>query len=296
MRLFCVTALLMVSGASVCCGQQTAASAPSASPDAQQAKVKVYTAGPGVTAPEMLPLNQLPMPDEKCKKNKVYGKVELFLLVDTTGKPYDIMFINALGSELDDFALKLAAVDRFKPGRFQGIPAVVAQSVEVGLDACVIEKKDDTGKKTYWLQLTSQPTQKFNDISNPPELSLHQSPELDLLQLVENSSKGLSSGNHVVYKTGIDISEPKVLYQPEAEFSDEARRNKIQGPVLVSLIVDAHGMPQNVHVVRHLGYGLDEKAVEAVRQYRFKPAMHNGVPVPVVMKVEVNFQLFLGRY
>ena len=160
MRLFYVGALLVVSGASVCCGQQTTASAASAPPDAQPAKVKIYTAGPGVTAPEMLPLNLPPMPDEKCKKkNVVKGTVELFLLVDTKGKPYDIMFMNALGSELDDFALKLAAVDRFKPGTFQGVPAIVAQSVEVGLDACTLEKKDDTGKKTYWLQLTSQPTE-----------------------------------------------------------------------------------------------------------------------------------------
>ena len=287
--MFYVGVLLAVSGVSVCSGQQATASASSAPPDAQPAKVKTYTAGPGVTAPELLPLNLPPMPDEKCKKkDEVNGKVELFLLVDTTGKPFDIMFINALGSELDDFALKIAAVDRFKPGTFQGVPAVVAQSVEVGLEACTIEKKDDTGKKTIWLQLTSQPTQKFKDISNPPEL--------DLLQLAESSTKGLSSGNHPAYEVGGDVKPPVVVYQPEAEFSDQARRNKYQGRVLIALIVDVKGMPQNVHVVRHLGYGLDEKAVEAVHKYRFKPAMKNGVPVPVMLAVEINFQLFLGRY
>jgi protein TonB len=51
-------------------------------------------------------------------------------------------------------------------------------------------------------------------------------------------------------------------------------------------------MPQNVHVERALGMGLDEKAIEAVRQYRFRPAMKNGVPVPVEIKVEVNFRLY----
>ena len=64
------------------------------------------------------------------------------------------------------------------------------------------------------------------------------------------------------------------------------------GIVLVNLIVDTRGMPQNVHILRGVGMGLDEKAVDAVRQYRFKPAMESGHPVPVQVNVEVNFQIF----
>jgi len=78
----------------------------------------------------------------------------------------------------------------------------------------------------------------------------------------------------------------------EVEFSDEARRQKYQGICLVSLIVDAHGFPQNVHVVQRLGMGLDEKAMEAIRQYRFKPAMKEGKPVASAITVEVDFRLF----
>jgi TonB family protein len=59
------------------------------------------------------------------------------------------------------------------------------------------------------------------------------------------------------------------------------------------LIVDAQGNPQNVHIVRTLGMGLDEKALEAVRKYKFKPAMKDGkIPVPVPITVEVNFRLY----
>ena len=80
---------------------------------------------------------------------------------------------------------------------------------------------------------------------------------------------------------------------PEAEFSDEARRAKYQGVCLISLIVDAQGNPQNPHVVRPLGMGLDEKALEAVRKYKFKPAMKDGkTPVPVMITIEVNFRLY----
>jgi TonB family protein len=95
-----------------------------------------------------------------------------------------------------------------------------------------------------------------------------------------------------VYHPGGGISTPKIIYSVEPEFSDEARRAKYQGIVVISLIVDAQGNPQHVRVVRNLGMGLDEKAVEAVKQYKFKPALMQGKPVPVEINIEVNFQLF----
>jgi protein TonB len=95
-----------------------------------------------------------------------------------------------------------------------------------------------------------------------------------------------------VRRPGGGISNPVVIYSVEPEFSDEARRQKYQGVVVMSLIVDAHGNPQNIRVVRPLGMGLDEKAVEAVKQYKFKPAQENGKPVAVEVNIEVNFQLF----
>jgi TonB family protein len=120
------------------------------------------------------------------------------------------------------------------------------------------------------------------------------------------SGGGLGSGNGIGYgpgsgwntggglaQVGGRVSAPVPLFQPEAEFSDEARRAKYQGVCLVGLIVDAQGNPQNVHIVRALGMGLDEKAMEAVRKYKFKPAMRDGkTPVPVYVNVEVNFRLY----
>ena len=82
-------------------------------------------------------------------------------------------------------------------------------------------------------------------------------------------------------RIGGSVSAPVVLFQPEPEFSEEARKAKVAGNVLVYLQVDQQGHPQHVRVVRGIGLGLDEKAVEAVRQYKFKPAMKDGHPVPV---------------
>lgn len=96
-----------------------------------------------------------------------------------------------------------------------------------------------------------------------------------------------------LFRVGGSISPPVVLHQPVAQFSDEARRAHYQGVCIIGLVVDAEGNPQAVHVVRPLGKGLDDKAVEAVKKYKFKPAMKDGkTPVAVAISVEVNFRLY----
>ncbi len=109
------------------------------------------------------------------------------------------------------------------------------------------------------------------------------------------SGMGLGSGGNYggrVRMIGGGVSTPVVIYQVEPEFSEEARKAKFMGNVIVSLVVDPKGLPENVHVTRGVGMGLDDKAVEAVRQYRFKPAMEGGKPVAVYLNVEVAFQIF----
>ena len=115
--------------------------------------------------------------------------------------------------------------------------------------------------------------------------------------LGSGNGSGLGPGSGGNYggglrKIGGGVSSPVVIYKVDPEFSEEARRAKFMGIVLVNLIVDQHGLPQNVHVLRGVGMGLDGKAVEAVKQYRFKPALEAGKPVAVELNVEVNFQIF----
>lgn len=108
------------------------------------------------------------------------------------------------------------------------------------------------------------------------------------------SGIGPGSGGNTgggVFHIGGGVSSPVVLYQPEPEFSEEARKAKFSGDVKVYLLVEPDGKPSHVRVVRGVGMGLDEKAVEAVRQYRFKPAMKDGKPVTVDLYVDVNFQI-----
>ncbi len=92
-------------------------------------------------------------------------------------------------------------------------------------------------------------------------------------------------------KVGGGVSSPELIYKVDPEFSEEARKAKFMGIVLVNLIVDQNGNPQNVHVLRGVGMGLDQKAIDAVKQYKFKPAKEGGKPVPVEMNVQVDFQI-----
>jgi TonB family protein len=90
---------------------------------------------------------------------------------------------------------------------------------------------------------------------------------------------------------GGGVAAPEVLHSVEPEFTEDARRANFQGSVSIKLIVDSQGNPQNVQLVHPLGMGLDQKAIEAVRQYKFKPAMYQGHPVSVQIVIEMSFHL-----
>jgi len=102
---------------------------------------------------------------------------------------------------------------------------------------------------------------------------------------------GYNTGGGPVHIGG-SVKAPVLTYSPDPEFSEEARKAKFSGNVQVYLWVDEQGNPSHVRVIRGVGMGLDEKAVEAVRQYKFKPAMQNGKPVKVDLYIDVNFQIF----
>lgn len=94
-----------------------------------------------------------------------------------------------------------------------------------------------------------------------------------------------------VQRIGGAVSKPELIFKPEPEYSDEARKAKFQGSVLLAIVVLADGSTSNIRVIRPLGLGLDEKAIEAVQKWRFRPSMKNGQAVPVHAQVEVNFRL-----
>lgn len=282
MRRFLLSALFVATTASISAGQQTGPSAPPKLMDALPGPVQVYAVGAGVAAPELLTPNTIPIPDEKCKK-KVDGKVLFSVLVDTTGRPRNVMFLRPLGTDMDKFALRIVAADRFNAGTSNGVPVVVGESVEVNLQTCLVETKDDAGKSTFMLRLRSLPIQRVGNLPQTPELAV-----LTTGTPWEPSRNAPQSTDHV----GGSVTAPVPFNSVEARYTPEARKARINGKCLISLIVDRQGMPQDIKMVKTLDPGLDQNAIDAVGGYRFKPAMRNGEPVPVKITVEINFRIW----
>jgi periplasmic protein TonB len=153
---------------------------------------------------------------------------------------------------------------------------------------------------------------KIPDNSNLANFGMSNSPQIKLASQGSGSGSGFGQGagggigmgrgvgagpgsgggyGGGVMSVGGGVSAPQIIHSVDPQFTDQARQADYQGTVSIQLIIDSQGNPQNVRVVRHLGMGLDEKAMEAVRQYRFRPAMYQGHAVAVQMIVNVDFHL-----
>jgi TonB family protein len=104
-------------------------------------------------------------------------------------------------------------------------------------------------------------------------------------------SDDLTAGEPI-YSVKDGITHPIALYTPEPEFSEEARQAKYQGLVTLNIVVDKAGSVAGIRLVKAVGYGLDENAMEGVKKWRFRPAMHDGQPVAVGLNIEVSFKLY----
>jgi TonB family protein len=183
--------------------------------------------------------------------------------------------------------------------------------VEAKTKAAARITSEDLGTKTDENLLLkgvrqSRPAGIIDEFWYSPDLSIyviriHQEPKLKETVTVSHIDRNepdpsrftIPKGYAVIYSPGGGVAAPRLTHSVNAEFSDEARRAKFGGICMVKLIVDIQGMPQDVHVVtRPLGKGLDEKAVEAVKQYRFSPGTYEGHPVPVETSVLVNFRVW----
>ncbi len=102
------------------------------------------------------------------------------------------------------------------------------------------------------------------------------------------SGGGVGGG---VFRVGGGVTSPSIIYKIEPEYSEEARKAKYSGTVVLYVEVDTTGKARNLRVVRSLGLGLDEKAIEAVNKWKFRPGYKDGKPVTVAATIEVNFRL-----
>jgi periplasmic protein TonB len=105
----------------------------------------------------------------------------------------------------------------------------------------------------------------------------------------EGYGGGIGGG---IYRVGGGVSAPRPIYDPDPEYSEEARKAKFQGTVLLSAVIGPDGKPKDLRIMRSVGMGLDQKALDAVWKWRFAPGMRNEKPVSVLVSIEVSFRLY----
>jgi TonB family protein len=244
-------------------------------------RVKVYNVDAGMTAPELLQAASPEPSGASCsKKNRSVLTTNINFIVDAGGEPRNLYFKQATGTELDRVAMRMGFANRFKPAVLEGQPVATWAVLETEFHVCEESKKVD-GNKVVSYSLAAPPIQTLKQGTQSASEAIFTG-----ITSFGNLSIGL-------FRVGGGISAPVPILSPEAQFSEEARRRKISGICLVTLIVDSQGMPQNVRVIRKLDPSLDEKAVVAARKYRFKPAFKGGLmPVPVAVTLEINFRLY----
>lgn len=244
-----------------------------------QPRVKVFSPGRDVTSPQLLDMKWPTEGAEKCE-NEQRSVVSVALVVDKNGNPRNLYLISTVGNDLDRLALRVVAADRFHPGLHNGAPVVIAESVAVQLDNC----NTGSGEQEI-LHLISDPIQQFGPPPALPQGKKYGAFETALIDPADPAPE--------LETIGGSIAPPRPIKVSPVDLTEDAKAAKFSGICLVTLWVDAQGMPTHARVTRSLRPDLDRRALDAVNRYRFKPALKNGVqPVAVEITVEVNFRLY----
>jgi TonB family protein len=212
----------------------------------------VYYVGPEVTPPRLLRAVLARYPSG-VPGNRIQGMTVMAMVIDANGLPQHIQLLHGHGDAFDQAAINAVKQSKFAPGTLADKPVPVWIDIRVALRA--------------------------NLSQAVPEVLI---PERDLPspgaeQLEDKHGKPLK------------YTPPIPIHTVDADFVNPFTKYPITQVAIVSVLVDAEGLPKDVHVQRGLGFGLDEKARAAVERYRFYPATQNGKPIEARRNLEVKF-------
>lgn len=252
----------------------------------------IYKVGDGVTKPIFI---DHPEPEftKIARKQKVSGVAVVSFVVDKQGNPVNVHITKSIADTVGKnkkkqaaaLSLDQAAVDAVKQYKFR--PAMMN-----GKPVAVYLKADVDFQIHKGLAVPSC------CMATPTALT---APGTDQTSSTQQSSPNPSASE--IYKVGKGVTVPRDLYMPPPKYTALAREQKISGVATLSIIVDVHGNPRNVQIVHSIAdnvdkyhkdaaLSLDQAAINAVKQYKFKPATLQGKPVAVYLNVEVNFKMF----
>jgi periplasmic protein TonB len=232
-------------------------------------------------------------------KNKDVIKQQVIDLVDPSGLTLPASATKSGGGGGGGDASKLDA-SKGKPPKFTMTPVTPPAAVIKNQDPKLVAEQAILVPPQVKLQ-TSQ-----TDVGDPLSKALMASNGVGVGAGIGSGSRGgIGSGNGGglgpgmgggtgggVFRVGGGVSAPRAIYQPDPEYSEEARKAKYQGTVVLAAIIDANGHPRDIRVARSVGLGLDEKAMEAVKTWRFEPAKKDNQAVAVLVNIEVTFNLY----
>jgi TonB family protein len=239
----------------------------------QQNAQAIRPAGAGFSAPVLLPSALTVSTPKHC--DELDGVVKFAATIDTAGLPHELKTLAASDRRLIGFATELAEAQRFKPGALDGSPTAVAIELTVGLHTCTQREKHPTDGNFYQFTLRSHPLIALAVVAPPAA-------QENVSVAHTESATAEHVGGH------ISAPIPTVLTDPEIPVS---RKFLKRGLCLLGVTIDANGVPQNIHVVRSLEPELDSNTMEAVKNWRFKPALRDGgAPVAVDGTVAATFE------
>lgn len=213
----------------------------------------VYRLDDGITPPVLTNAVAAAYPPDATEADRPHVTI-LSLVVGVDGVPTNVQIINSHGGPFDEFAIAAVQQSRFQPGTLNGKPVPVLIQVRVPF---------------------------FHFTTAVPKMMLHYAQPGNLQSRQDNP-----------FRMDPRVTPPKAIFNATPEYSEQARRQKIQGIVILSMLVTEDGLPTDIRLEKSLGYGLDEKALQAAAKYRFKPAMRDGNPVSQRITVEMNFRLY----
>jgi hypothetical protein len=233
--------------------------------------VKLYGREQGIAEPVLIqPATSL---QSDCKGQKRDGRVKLSFVVDSNGFPRNLVFERALANEVDLLALKLILNTRFHPATLNGSPVAIGSSVDMHLQACAEETKDQSGKASGVLRLRYPAEEKFEDWRDPPA----QANLAPIAMPPGMQAERKPVNNH--------FTPPKLLNQPDTP--DGKGRS---GTFSFVVVVDEHGIPQVRETLTSTDQTLLPQVIQCIRNTRYQPALNDGMPVPARITLGLNIR------
>ena len=247
----------------------------------QSAAQSTYRISDGVSSPRVLH-RVAPEYSEKARKAKLQGTVLLAVEVWEDGRAHNVQVLRSLGFGLDEKAIEAIQKWKFVPGQKDGKPVRTTAQIQVSFRLVVRNEGDGPS-----LQLPNdEAAADARRTTGGPILAETSS---DRPNAPPDAGSGPGSGGGPLLPGG--VSQPRVLHRVEPKYSDDARWVKYQGTVFLAVEVWEDGLAHNIRVLRSLGLGLDENAIEAVKMWKFVPGRKDGKPVRVAAQIQVKFRL-----